>query len=143
MAVVTEQDTDGDATYAWHLVARPQDIEHWRGIAAETVVKLGGDQVAVMLTRLGVSELLSNVCKHVGGNCCLTVSRVGDRAVIQVFDQSPVMPAVRKPNWDEESGRGLWLLREMCPQFGWETVPPRLGAKCVWFTCPLRNEVGR
>ncbi|TDC75436.1 ATP-binding protein [Streptomyces hainanensis] len=143
MAVVTEQGAEGEETYAWNIVVRPRDIERWRGIAAETVMKLGGDLDAVILTRLGVSELLANVCKHVGGTCRLSVSRVGDRAVIRVFDRSPVLPAVRVPNWNEESGRGLWLLREMCPLFGWETVAPHLGAKCVWFACWLTKESQR
>ncbi|TDC09649.1 hypothetical protein E1265_32070 [Streptomyces sp. 8K308] len=80
MTVVTVQGAEGDEVYTWDIAARAQDIERWRGVAVEAVAKLGGDPDAVMLARVGVSELLNNVLKHVAHDprCRLVVAREGD-----------------------------------------------------------------
>ncbi|WP_158920612.1 ATP-binding protein [Streptomyces sp. NBRC 109706] len=88
-----------------------------------------------------MSELLSNVLKHVEGRwCSLTVCQSQlPLVVVQVLDRSPVQPVVRCPAWDAESGRGLWLLREMADGFGcfrhvWDDG---VVGKSVWFACRL------
>ncbi|MFD6691132.1 ATP-binding protein, partial [Streptomyces bacillaris] len=102
---------------------------------------LGAAPQAVEVARLGVSELLSNVLKHVEGRwCCLTVCQSQlTVVVVQVLDRSPGVPSVRCPAWDAESGRGLWLLREMADGFGcfrhvWDDG---VVGKSVWFACRL------
>jgi anti-sigma regulatory factor (Ser/Thr protein kinase) len=134
MIVATQCIEDGDG-YTWALTASPKDIERWRAVAAETVAMLGGDQGAVALARLGVSELLSNVVKHVSDpQCLLVIGREGDRFRVTVHDRSTEAPAVTVPGWDAESGRGLWLLREMVRDWGYSYVS---GGKAVWFRSPL------
>jgi anti-sigma regulatory factor (Ser/Thr protein kinase) len=121
---------------AWYLVAHGRDIERWRNEAAAVVKALGGDAAAVELVRLGVSELLSNVIKHVktDRSCELVVERDGDHVRVQVLDCSTAVPAITVPDWDTESGRGLWLLGEMAADWGYICLP---GGKSVWFTCRL------
>lgn len=135
MTAVTVQVAEGDEVHIWALTARPQTIERWRAVAAEAVAGLGGDQDAVMLARLGVSELLSNVIKHVADRRCqLVIAREGDHFRVTVRDRSPAAPAVTVPDWDAESGRGLWLLREMARDCGYTLLR---GGKAVWLSHPL------
>lgn len=141
MAVSVHKDQT-QSTRAWTLTANPHEIQRWRQKVAETLRRWGASREAIDLACLGVSELLSNVIKHVDDpRCLLRVRRVGERVVVQLVDRSPTPPSFEAPDWDSESGRGLWMLREMCAQFGWEKVPSQLGAKCVWFSCALTNEV--
>ncbi|MDB1087693.1 ATP-binding protein [Streptomyces sp. ACA25] len=119
----------------WALKVTVQDLAHWRGEAGTAVAALGGDRGAVEVVRLGVSELLSNVCRHVEDRRCrLEVRRVDDAVLAQVFDRSLKVPAVLVPDAEEESGRGLWLLREMTRALGYVCTPD---GKWVWFTVPL------
>ncbi|MDT0322874.1 ATP-binding protein [Streptomyces millisiae] len=136
---VTER-TPKDAR-SWSLTARVDEITIWRHVVADVLQSWRADQRAVELAAFGISELLSNVVKHVPDRRCrLRVVRLGEQVYIQLFDSSAVPPVMGEPAWDAESGRGLWLLREMCPQFGWETAPRCLGVKCVWFSCRLTSE---
>jgi serine/threonine-protein kinase RsbW len=106
-------------------------------VAAEVVTRLGGDHEAVAVARLGVSELLSNVVKHVADpRCLLVIAGEGSDFRITVRDRSTAAPAVTRPAWDSDSGRGLWLLREMARDLGYTCFP---GGKAVWFRCPLRS----
>ncbi|TNM33682.1 ATP-binding protein [Streptomyces sedi] len=134
------QGPEGAEKYTWDLTAAPQTIERWRARAAETVALLGGDQDAVALTRLGVSELLSNVAKHVTDpRCVLIVGRETDGFRVTVRDRSPHPPAMTIPDWDAESGRGLWLLAEMVRDWGYSRIP---GGKAVWFRFPVAHADG-
>jgi serine/threonine-protein kinase RsbW len=136
MIVVTEG-TEGNEVRSWRLTARSPEIERWRRVSADAVAALGGDEEAVMLARLGVSELLSNVVKHVADpRCLLVIAGEGSDFRITVRDRSTAAPAVTRPAWDSDSGRGLWLLREMARDLGYTCFP---GGKAVWFRCPLRS----
>ncbi|WP_052849793.1 ATP-binding protein [Streptomyces avicenniae] len=53
---------------------------------------------------------------------------------VRVEDRSPFLPVVVEPAWDSVSGRGLWMLRTMCRDFGCE---PEAGGKAVWFVLDL------
>ncbi|WP_374203315.1 ATP-binding protein [Streptomyces sp. ST2-7A] len=66
--------------------------------------------------------------------CRLEVRRDGDTVRVRLFDRSRRVPAVLVPGWESESGRGLWLLREMTAALGYTCVPE---GKWVWFTVPL------
>ncbi|MCZ7431788.1 ATP-binding protein [Streptomyces sp. WMMC1477] len=124
----------GDA-WAWEFTASARGIARRRREVAEAVRALGGDVEAVAVARLGVSELLSNVVRHVPDTRCrLEVERVADDVCVRVVDRSAEPPVVSEPDWDTERGRGLWLLREMVTGFGHARAG---GGKAVWFRCPL------
>lgn len=123
--------------YAWALTARHHDLGHWRRTVAGALLGWGGSPAAVELARLGVSELVGNVWRHVDDpRCFLALMRSEAAAVVQVFDRSPHLPVVTEPRWDRESGRGLWLLREMAGGLGFEQTSCGQG-KWVWFRCDL------
>jgi anti-sigma regulatory factor (Ser/Thr protein kinase) len=53
------------------------------------------------------------------------------RIVIEVWDQSPQVPEVKKPEPDAENGRGLLLVESLSERWGWDYVPGWSG-KVVW-----------
>lgn len=106
---VTEQETG----FNWSLSAEPKGLAEWREVARRSVRHLGGDERAEQLAALVVSELLTNVIRHVEDpRCGLTIERDEDHVLIGVRDRSPQLPRVGDPDADDEceSGRGLRLL---------------------------------
>ncbi|GAB3117357.1 hypothetical protein GCM10027160_27740 [Streptomyces calidiresistens] len=102
---------------------------------ASLVREWGGCPDTVALVRLGVSELITNVIKHVEDpRCRLEVHHLGSEIRVRLFDRAREVPAVTVPAWDAEGGRGLWLLRDMTTGLGYTCVP---GGKWVWFTVRL------
>ena len=77
-----------------------------------------------------VTELLSNVSKHADSNECVLLLQSSASGVrIVVSDDSPELPVVRKPDWDSESGRGMFLLNEIADAWG---ADPTGNGKDVW-----------
>ncbi len=129
----------GQSVYGQSVMAHPIAIEHGRTMAGEVLRLWGGSGDTVELVRLGVSELLGNVAKHVENpRCYLRMARIGAEVTVQVFDRSVRLPVLGQeaPEWDAESGRGLWMLREMADGFGCERTLRCVG-KIVWFRCTL------
>lgn len=137
---VTTQDAEDQDVYSWALTASAQDIARWRRLTAEAITGLGGDREAEVLASLGVSELLSNVVKHVPDKACRLAVRAVDAWVyVHLYDTSRQVPAMTRPAWDAESGRGLRLLNSMVPTWGYEC---RADGKAVWFRVPLARKDG-
>ncbi|WP_173870457.1 ATP-binding protein [Streptomyces albus] len=89
------------------------------------------------MARLGVTELLSNVCKHVAEpQCQLVVAVEGEVLCVRLFDRSHETPRVTTPNHLAESGRDLWLLRELAFDIGYTLTT---GGKWVWVHCALKD----
>ncbi|MFE1358486.1 MULTISPECIES: ATP-binding protein [Streptomyces] len=125
--------------YGGSLIACAVEVERWRAASGSVALRWGGGRDTVELVRLGVSELLGNVAKHVENpRCYLRMARIGAEVTVQVFDRSVRLPVLGQeaPGWDAESGRGLWMLREMADGFGCERTLRCVG-KIVWFRCAL------
>ncbi|GAA2050483.1 hypothetical protein GCM10009757_22460 [Streptomyces cheonanensis] len=132
------QVTYGMNVYGQSLTACAVEVGRWRAVAGEIAFAWGGDRDTVELVRLGVSELITNVARHVENpRCYLRMTRIGWAVTVQLFDRSrrlPVIPSV--PDGEAEGGRGLWMLREMADGFGCERTL-RCAGKIVWFRCVL------
>ncbi|WP_110945679.1 ATP-binding protein [Streptomyces avicenniae] len=125
------------AAFTWDLHLDARHIETWRRTVCLVLCSWGASDGAVDVARLGVSELLGNVQRHVGDSYCrLSVVLAGGRVTVRVADRSPCVPVVSEPAWDAESGRGLWMLRAMCRDFGCD---PEAGGKSVWFVLDLTS----
>ncbi|WP_052848803.1 ATP-binding protein [Streptomyces avicenniae] len=134
MTVTAQQATDAEA-FAWELLARAPGIETWRRTLALVLRAWGASDSTVEIARMGLSELLANVVRHVDDPCCrLSAVLDGRRVTVRVEDRSVRVPVVVEPAWDAESGRGLWMLRAMCRDFGCE---PEVDGKAVWFVLDL------
>ena len=107
-----------------------------------------GLDALIETTELVVSELTTNVVQAVtdpdgtlvydaeGKLPLLWVRLSSDRIrlMIEVWDTLPAAlgaPAMRHPNEDEESGRGLELIEALSDDWSWEAVPGWHG-KRVW-----------
>ena len=125
----------GSAVFSCEVLADAREIETWRRTVAQLMRSWGASDAAVEVARMGLSELLANVVRHVAvPRCRLLVVCVDGRVTVAVADGSPEIPVVREPAWDAESGRGLWMLREMADMLGCYPAGPAEG-KVVWFSC--------
>jgi hypothetical protein len=90
--------------------------------------------------QLAVTELATNVIKHVGEGVAATlVLEPGeDRLRIEVHDKSHTVPASADPQCGDECGRGLHLLAAIA--LDWGTVLTAAG-KAVW--CEIAMPPGR
>ncbi|WP_405986038.1 ATP-binding protein [Streptomyces sp. NBC_00872] len=87
-------------------------------------------------TQLGVTELATNVVKHVGAgvSSTLVLQPGAGRLRIEMHDTSPVLPVLKQAACGEECGRGLHLLAVLA--MDWGTVVIATG-KAVWCEFPL------
>ncbi|WP_405948262.1 ATP-binding protein [Streptomyces prunicolor] len=90
-----------------------------------------GMPVAADEVELLVTELATNVVKHVGEgvSATLILEWRGERLRLEVHDKSQVMPSIKSPDCDQECGRGLHLLAALAVD--WGTVLTAVG-KAVW-----------
>ncbi|WP_405820221.1 ATP-binding protein [Streptomyces sp. NBC_00838] len=81
--------------------------------------------------QLAVTELASNVIKHVGEGASSALVMEPREGVlrVEVYDTSHAVPVVRDPQCGAECGRGLHLLAGMSAN--WGTTPTATG-KAVW-----------
>lgn len=97
--------------------------------------KLGGlvDDAALI-----TSELATNVVNHAKGTGDyfeLGLRRRKGVLILEVADSYQwLMPELRKPTDDEESGRGLFIVEALAERWG---VRPRNPGKTVWVHLPV------
>ncbi|WP_328413770.1 ATP-binding protein [Streptomyces violaceus] len=117
--------------------AAPAEVRLLRRAAAQQL-KRWGMVIAADDAELLVTELATNVVKHVGEgvSAALILERKGERLRLEVHDQSPVVPVDRTAGCGDESGRGLRLLAAMAVD--WGTVLTAAG-KAVWCEIPLTD----
>ncbi|MFD7745910.1 ATP-binding protein [Streptomyces sp. NPDC059698] len=123
--------------------------EHWFGLPAlRTSVRSARDTARDLLRAwrlpgdtccdavLLISELTTNAVLHTGTGqvlCGLTLTGDGKRLRIELHDEdsAPVRPPEREAGPDDESGRGLLLVRQLAESWG-STRSTRAGGKVVW-----------
>ncbi|WP_282703545.1 PAS domain S-box protein [Streptomyces sp. CC219B] len=81
-----------------------------------------------------VSEILTNAVQHAEGPLGLHARRTADDLTVEVSDRSPHLPQPRQAAQNEESGRGLCLVRTLAHSWG---VQPTDEGKTTWFTLKL------
>lgn len=79
-----------------------------------------------------VTELVSNVVDHVGGEANLTLElELSDQWLrIAVVDGSSIRPVVRELSMERPRGRGMRMIQEISDRWG---ADDHLGGKRVWF----------
>ncbi|MCZ4607259.1 ATP-binding protein [Streptomyces sp. Lzd4kr] len=114
--------------------AAPAEVRRLRRTA---VVQLSqwGTPVAADEAELLVTELATNVIKHVGERAAATLILEwrGERLRIEVHDKSPAMSAPFPGGSDAECGRGLHLVAAMAVDWG---VVLTAAGKAVWCEVP-------
>lgn len=86
-----------------------------------------------------ISELVTNVVLHVGGEVDVTASLDGDVLTVEVRDGSPHVPLVRAFSETSSTGRGMRLVHSLSAEHGvrhddhgktiWARVTPRTAAR--------------
>ncbi|MGC0340432.1 ATP-binding protein [Streptomyces sp. SLBN-8D4] len=119
--------------------AVPAEVRLLRKAAARQLSQWGVS-TATDETELLVTELATNVFKHVGEgvSATLVLEWRGERLRLEVHDKSQVMPTPKSADCDEECGRGLHLLAALAVD--WGTVLTAAG-KAVW--CEVAITSGR
>ncbi|MCL6669780.1 MULTISPECIES: ATP-binding protein [Streptomyces] len=108
--------------------------------AAATQLTRWGIPVATEEAELLVTELATNVVKHVGegGTAALILEWRGERLRLEVHDKSRVMPSPDFAHYDAECGRGLQLLAALAVDWG---AALTVAGKAVW--CEISTSAGR
>lgn len=113
----------------------PQEVEVLRRIL-RLHLGLWGLHCVMDAAQLCVSELVSNVIKHVGVGTptTLVVSMRGNRVRIEVHDPDPrALPTLLDTGLDAESGRGMALVSAVTDRWG---VELRADQKVTWCELP-------
>ncbi|WFB09657.1 ATP-binding protein [Streptomyces sp. LX-29] len=107
------------------VTAHPEEIQHVRRLANERLRHWGHAKEVRQVVAQGISELLTNVHKHVGHGapCTLTLAERPEGLVVMVHDTSPRMAVPAEAAWDSETGRGLSLLQAMVAELRSEPTP--------------------
>ncbi|MFE1882703.1 ATP-binding protein [Streptomyces diastatochromogenes] len=117
-----------------HLTVGEHSVRHIRRIVRTLLDDWELAHLADVL-ELGVSELVTNVVRHVPDRrCSLVVMRQAAGVRVEVTDACPHLPAVSPESTpDTERGRGLLLLDGTVDKWGVSPAPG--GGKTVWFEC--------
>ncbi|MEX2406149.1 MAG: sensor histidine kinase [Actinomycetota bacterium] len=88
-----------------------------RAFVTEEAERAGVSPGRTMDLELATSEIASNALFHGGGAATLLTWRDGDYLICQIEDEGPgladVLAGYRPPSLAQESGRGLWLARQV------------------------------
>ncbi|MEU9380232.1 ATP-binding protein [Streptomyces sp. NPDC048279] len=119
--------------------AVPADVRLLRKAVGQQLSRWGMP-VATDDAELLVTELATNVLKHVGegASATLVLEWRDERLRVEVHDKSRTIPALKSAQCGDECGRGLHLLATLAVE--WGAVLTAAG-KAVWCEIPL--SVGR
>ncbi|MEV5083805.1 ATP-binding protein [Streptomyces sp. NPDC056159] len=129
---------DGQHRCVLPFEALPAEVRLLRK-AATAQLHQWGVPTAGEETALVVTELATNVIKHVGegASATLILEWSRERLRVEMHDKSRVLPSVHHADCDAECGRGLHMVTAMA--VNWGTVVTALG-KAVWCDIALGAE---
>ncbi|MEV0257943.1 ATP-binding protein [Streptomyces sp. NPDC050732] len=116
-------------TYTLFTPGNAHSAKICRDFVQRTLQTLGighlGDTAA-----LCTSELVTNVHQHTKSDVHLRAAVAATHVRIAVYDDGDRLPTPRRPDAEEESGRGLFLVTALSDVCG---VTPASAGKGVWF----------
>lgn len=115
------------------LPACPDSVPEGRAFLRKTLTSWNCASTADDALLL-LSETLTNAVQHAEGPLAVHLHRTATDLTVEVSDRSPQLPQPRLAGEDEESGRGLLLVRALAA--GWGVRPTDEG-KTTWFTLRL------
>ncbi|MGN5378510.1 ATP-binding protein [Streptomyces lasalocidi] len=116
------------------LTVGDHSVRHIRRIARSLLREWGLPELTFAV-ELGLSELVTNVVRHVPDRrCTVLLVRQTAGVRVEVADGFPQLPELLlQLVLDSEGGRGLALLDAVVGK--WGVTPWVLGHKTVWFEC--------
>ncbi len=121
------------ATAVTDLAAAPESVSAGRDFLAKTLSSWGYAE-AMDNARLLLSEVLTNAVQHGQGPIGVHLCRTDADLTVEISDHSPALPQPRQAGEDEESGRGLLLVRALADDWG---VRPTDAGKTTWFSLKM------
>ena len=122
------------------FAGEPRSVPAARRFVRDLVLSAGHERW-VGDALLGVSELCTNAVLHAHTPFEVTVEVDPDGVCVQVWDDSPALPARRPTDVVSTTGRGLQLLAAVATSSGVQSVGP---TKVVWFCLgTVRAEVSQ
>jgi len=125
-------------SYTQNLALLPQSVAVGRMSVRTTMACWNLDRLSADIELL-TSELVTNAVDHARalcatpddpGRCRLTLEQFKPGSVVvSVMDFSPSRPKIKSPGDDDESGRGLQVVKELADQWGVKSTPT---GKVVW-----------
>jgi anti-sigma regulatory factor (Ser/Thr protein kinase) len=121
---------DTNHTAAWELPPDLESVASARKRASRTLARWGLDE-EVLTTEIIVSELVTNAIRHASGPIELRLIRHQDTLSCMVSDGSDIFPQLHRARADEEGGRGLLMVAQLCQRWGTRSTA---SGKVVWTT---------
>lgn len=118
-----------------HLAADPALVAGIRRTLRSALRDWGVTEPAEDM-ELIAGELVGNAVRH-GAEAGVGVLLVAqdDLLLLEVSDGTAGYPAEREPGAEDETGRGLLIVRTLAKDYGWR--PNDRGGTTVWATMPL------
>jgi hypothetical protein len=117
---------------SWTLAPKLTSVREARSVLAEPMKRWELEDL-IPTTELLVSELVTNAVKYSRGD--VTLRLVNEKALVcEVLDSSGALPRLRQPNGEDESGRGLQVVRQLSQRWGARRTAT---GKVVWCEQPL------
>jgi anti-sigma regulatory factor (Ser/Thr protein kinase) len=95
------------------------DLQRIRDVVARSAATAGLAAERGAHLVLAVSEIMTNAIQYGDGSAVVTVRIGRNRVVVEVRDSGPGIPPdapSAPPEPDAVSGRGLWLVRQLCDE---------------------------
>jgi hypothetical protein len=122
---------------SWTLQPKLTSVREARSVLAEPMKRWGLEEL-IPTTELLVSELVTNAVKYSRGE--VTLRLVNEKALVcEVLDNSGALPRLRQANGEDESGRGLQVVRQLSHRWGARRTAT---GKVVWCEQPLPGGAG-
>src|SRR5215470_1183724 len=122
---------------SWTLAPKLTSVREARSVLAETMKRWDLEDL-IPTTELLVSELVTNAVKYSRGE--VTLRLVNEKALVcEVLDSSGALPRLRQANSEDESGRGLQVVRQLSQRWGARRTAT---GKVVWCEQPLPGSAG-
>src|SRR5215470_12081667 len=122
---------------SWTLAPKLTSVREARSVLAETMKRWDLEDL-IPTTELLVSELVTNAVKYSRGE--VTLRLVNEKALVcEVLDSSGALPRLRQANSEDESGRGLQVVRQLSRRWGARRTA---AGKVVWCEQPLPGSAG-
>ncbi len=122
---------------AWTFAPKLTAVREARSMITEPMKRWGLEDL-LPITELLVSELVTNAVRYSRGD--VTLRLVNEKALVcEVLDNSAALPRLRQTNGEDESGRGLQVVRQLSKRWGARRTPT---GKVVWCEQPLPGVPG-
>ncbi|GAA1928470.1 SpoIIE family protein phosphatase [Streptantibioticus ferralitis] len=122
-----------DQIVEWELPCDPAAVAGARAKATRQLAQWNLDEETIFTTELILSELITNAVRHASGP--IRVRLLRDRSLIcEVADTSSTAPHLRYAAAEDEGGRGLFLIAQLCERWGTRYTPQ---GKIIWAEQPL------